>query len=263
MTLAVALSSKTGFIIASDLKICPTRRPLTTAWGPRLRSSDFEATRFFVGLSQSWRDALDEDEMCALHISGSFWLFLGCKEVTVTTRIREWEFESLMDLASVKHACAEFIGHGCGLAMALGLGAGSVQVAGASQAFLGEIGSRMIGAEDAKLADQIAGRLVMRILKGQLERSPHSHEPGLPSAYDRSVLWARARAVAPSRKWQAGGFVQAPSERQSAGRSETKRCGLGGQALAGSPAQPRYRALLCSDCRTPAWQGRSWLALPT
>ena len=75
-----------------------------------LAELQFQGDEVFVGLSQSWRDALDEDAMCAPHISGSFSLLLGCKEVAVTTRILEQEFESLMDLASVKHACAEFIG---------------------------------------------------------------------------------------------------------------------------------------------------------
>ena len=61
-------------------------------------------------------------------------------------------------------------------------GAGSVQVAGASKAFLGKVGSKMIGAEERKMPGaKCQSRLVMRI-------SPHSHEPGLLSASGGHVV---------------------------------------------------------------------------
>lgn len=128
-----------------------------------LKQLGFELVRVFVGLSQAWRDALEEGTW-ASDLPESFPLLLEDRTVSVTTRILEQDFEARMDLAAVKHACAEF-GSGFELAMALGVGAGSIQLANASEAFLAEFGSMDIGNQKAHEAERLASKLLDRIMQ--------------------------------------------------------------------------------------------------
>lgn len=123
----------------------------------------FHLDRVFVGLSQAWRDALEEDTW-ASDLPESFPLLLDGQTVSVTTRILEQEFEAGMDHAAVKHACAEF-GPGFELAMALGVGAGSMQLCTLERAFLAEFGSVGIGSQEDREAERVASKLLDRILE--------------------------------------------------------------------------------------------------